>query len=216
MVLRVHPDLLDQPVHLLAGEGVERAERLVHQQHRGLEGKRPHERGALLHAAGKLAREAAAETLEADAVEQLVDPDAVGLGALDLEGEVDVGVEVAPGQQVGVLEDHADLGIRAGHRLAVEQHFAGGKSVQSRHRPQQRGLAAAGRPDDRDDLAFHDVERTAVDGQQVARTGVVHLGGAFDPQLGLLEAPAVIVPHAVLLTRRWRPRQSRDFGKSSL
>ena len=62
VVVRIEPDFLDQPVHLLAGEGVERAERLVHQQHRRLVGRGAHQGGALLHAAGKLAREAAAET----------------------------------------------------------------------------------------------------------------------------------------------------------
>ena len=189
VVLRVEPDFLDQPVHLLAGEGVERAERLVHQQHGRLVGKRPHKGGALLHAARKLTRKAAAKTFEADAVQQFVDPDAIGLGALDLEGEVDVGVEVAPGQEVGLLEHHADLGVWAGHRLAVEQHLAGGEAMQPRHRPEQRGLAAARRADDRDDLAIHDVERATVDGEQVARPGVVHLGGALHPEFGLRGVP---------------------------
>ena len=186
----VEPDFLDQPVHLLAGEGVERAEWLVHQQHGWLVGQRPHQRGALLHAAGKLARKAAAEAFEADAVEQFVDPDPVRLGALDLERKVDVGVEVAPGQEVRLLEHHADLRVRAGHRLAVEQHLAGGEAMQPGHRPQERGLAAAGRADDRDDLAVHDVERAAVDGEQVARPGVVHLGGALHPELRLRGMPS--------------------------
>ena len=105
----IEPDLLDQPVHLLAGECVERAERLVHQQHGRPVGQRAHQRGALLHAARKLARKAAAEAFETDAIEQFIDPDTIGLGALDLEGKVDVGVEIAPGQQVRLLEHHADL-----------------------------------------------------------------------------------------------------------
>ena len=71
----IEPDFLDQPVHLLAGEGVERAERLVHQQHGRPVGKGPHQGRALLHAARKLARKAAAEAFEADTVEQLVDPE---------------------------------------------------------------------------------------------------------------------------------------------
>src|SRR5690606_11519558 len=47
----IEPDFLYQPVHLLAGEAVERAKRLVHQKHGGLQGKRADNRGALLHAA---------------------------------------------------------------------------------------------------------------------------------------------------------------------
>ena len=94
--------------------------------------QRAHEGGALLHAARKLARKTPAEAFEADPVEQLIDPDPIGLGALDFEGKADVGVEIAPGQQVGLLEHHADFGVRPLHRLAVEQHLAGGQAMQAR------------------------------------------------------------------------------------
>jgi hypothetical protein len=53
------PVLADQQhelLHLLAGLRVERAERLVHQQHRRLVGERAGDRHALLHAARQLAR----------------------------------------------------------------------------------------------------------------------------------------------------------------
>ena len=91
----------------------------------GLNDERAHDRGALLHAARQLARHACAEAVEADALEQARRSSrGRAAGPLDLEREVDVGVEVAPGQQVGVLEHHADLGARAGDRLAVEQHLA--------------------------------------------------------------------------------------------
>ena len=125
----IEPDLLDQPVHFLAGECVQRAERLVHQQHGRPVGKGAHQSRTLLHAARKLARKAAAEAFEADPVEQLIDPDAIRLGALDLEGKVDVGVEIAPGQEVGLLEHHADFRVRTLHRNAVEQHLAGREAM---------------------------------------------------------------------------------------
>ena len=51
VLLGLQPDLLDQQVHLVAGEGIERAERLVHQEHGGIERQRTHDGGALLHAA---------------------------------------------------------------------------------------------------------------------------------------------------------------------
>ena len=50
------PDPQDLLVHPLAGHLVERAERLVHEQDRGLERERPGDRDALLHAARQLPR----------------------------------------------------------------------------------------------------------------------------------------------------------------
>ena len=59
--------------HLQPGEGVERAERLVHQQHRGTQHQRTRERDALAHAAGELLRIALRRLAgEAEPVEQLV------------------------------------------------------------------------------------------------------------------------------------------------
>ena len=43
-------------LHVLAGHLVERAERLVHQQQRGMRGQRAGDRDALLHAARQLPR----------------------------------------------------------------------------------------------------------------------------------------------------------------
>ncbi len=51
----------------------------------------------------------------------------------------------------------------------VERDAAFGRPVEARHRAQQRGLAATGAADDRDDLARFDVERYAVDGAHAAR-----------------------------------------------
>ena len=55
-----------QFLHMVAGQRVERAERLVHQQHLGPVGQRAGDRDALLHAARKLARKGLRETLQPD------------------------------------------------------------------------------------------------------------------------------------------------------
>ena len=56
-VLRcVLPDAEQQLLHQLAGLVVERAERLVHQQHARVVGQRARQRDALLHAARQLLR----------------------------------------------------------------------------------------------------------------------------------------------------------------
>ena len=53
-LMRALPDVEQALAHLLAGDGVERAERFVHQQHFGIERQRPRDRDALPHAAGQL------------------------------------------------------------------------------------------------------------------------------------------------------------------
>ena len=66
-------DPLQLELHLLAQLQVERAERLVEQQHARPVDERAGERDALLLAARQLARLAVAEALEADEREHLVD-----------------------------------------------------------------------------------------------------------------------------------------------
>ena len=96
----------------VAGDGVERAERLVHQQDRGIERQGAGDRDALAHAAGELARPLVAGVAEADQVQHR-------LGALpqrrarhglvgDAAQQGGVVERVLPGQQVGVLEHEAD------------------------------------------------------------------------------------------------------------
>ena len=63
----------EQVAHVGAGHLVERGERFVHQQDRGVDRERPHQPDALLHAAGQLVRVGVAEVAEADLVEQVVD-----------------------------------------------------------------------------------------------------------------------------------------------
>ena len=58
---------------ILAHPGVERAERLVEQQHLGLDGERPRQRHALALAARELVRVAAGVALEVHELQQLVD-----------------------------------------------------------------------------------------------------------------------------------------------
>ena len=70
---RLRPEPQEQQVHLVAGERVERAEGLVHQQHGGVLRERPHDRGALLHAARELARVGLLEAAEARLLEQRLD-----------------------------------------------------------------------------------------------------------------------------------------------
>ena len=84
------------------------------------------------------------------------------LGALGLAHPVQLGQQLdvlldrAPGQQRRVLEHVAEP-------LAVDEHGAATRIEQAGGDLQQRRLAAAGGPDDRDELALVDVERDVVD-----------------------------------------------------
>ena len=68
------PDLEQGLVHLELGVGVERAERLVHQEDLGLHDERAHQRHALAHAARQRAREAPAEAGEAGHLDRRARP----------------------------------------------------------------------------------------------------------------------------------------------
>ncbi len=64
------PDPLDVLVELVAGQGVERREGLVHQQHLRIGRERTGERHPLLHAARQLVHMRALELLEPDELEK--------------------------------------------------------------------------------------------------------------------------------------------------
>jgi hypothetical protein len=68
------PHLHQHQVHLVARDGIQRAERLVHQQQVGLVDQGATDGDALAHAAGELARLVMVEAAEADLVEQVGGP----------------------------------------------------------------------------------------------------------------------------------------------
>ena len=86
-------DPVELVVQHVPGHRVERAERLVHQQHVRVLGERAGQRDPLPHAAGQLVRALGAEPAEPHDVEQLAGPLAA-LGAADAAGaqrQLDVG-----------------------------------------------------------------------------------------------------------------------------
>ena len=109
--------LLVQPpqphAQLLAHGRVERAERLVEQQHARLDGERARERHALALAAGELRRIAVGEAVELHEREQLVDAraDLVLRPLADLEPERDVAAHGEVLERGVVLEDEADAAL---------------------------------------------------------------------------------------------------------
>ena len=138
-------------------------ERLVEEEHRRLPHDRPAEGDALLLAAGELL---------GPVVEQRVDPqdarrfphpggDLVLRDAAQLEAERQVLEYRHVRVQRVILEHHRDVAVpgrNVVHHPVADAQLAGGDRLEPGHHPQGRALAAAGGPDENDEL-------TVLDGQ---------------------------------------------------
>ena len=159
---------LQLDLHFLAQLVVERRQRFVEQKHLGLRRQRAGQRDALLLAAGNLAGAAVGELFHAHKPEHLGH---ARLGLVlrtpeHLEAEADVlGHRHVREQRVG-LEDGVDrppVGRQACDLLAVQQDLTAGRVVEAGDQPKQRGLAAARRPQQREELVLADRHRHAVE-----------------------------------------------------
>lgn len=144
-----------------ARDGVDRREGLVHQQDLGLVDQGAGHGNPLAHAAREFVRVAIRHLRQTDDIEEapgLVP--AFGLAdATHLQAELDVLPHRHPGKQRILLED--DAALRAGRfdRPAAEAQAPLRGSEKPGDHVQQGALAAAGRPDDADELARSDGER---------------------------------------------------------
>ena len=144
---------LERPPQL----GVQRAERLVEQQHRGVEHQRPGQRHPLLLAAGQHAGAPLGVLGHLHQVQRLADLLAdLGLGqAAVAQAERHVVEHVQEREQRVALEHRVDVApVRrdAGHVRAVQQDLPGGRLLEARDQPQGGGLATAGRAEQREEL----------------------------------------------------------------
>ena len=154
------PDLVLDPLqlelHLLAELQVERAERLVEQQHARVVHERAPERDPLLLAARELPRLPLREAGEADELEHLGHA-ALELAlrdALPLEPEGDVVLDRHVREERVALEDgvHVPLVRReADHVLVAEEDAALGRLLETADHAQRRRLPAAGRAEQREE-----------------------------------------------------------------
>ena len=153
---------LCQPLlHLGAGDGVERGERLVQQEH-GLAGqKRAEKRDPLAHAAGQLRRPRPLEACEPEALEEGVGFAAGGAprGAPVPQRKRGIVDRREPGQeQVALRHVGAALQASGAVHLTVDRDLARGWLPQAADELQQRRLPAPRRPDDAQDLAGLDAK----------------------------------------------------------
>ena len=147
--------------------GVERAERFVQQQHRGIDRQGAGQRDALLLSAGQLFGVAAAELGQLHQLQQFVDAarDRRLIGpppprpAAQAERDV-LGHRHVLEQRV-MLEHETDVAFaqaEPGRVVFAEQDLAAVGMQQSGDHPQQRGLARTGRAEQRDQLAGRHVQ----------------------------------------------------------
>src|SRR3989475_7019512 len=165
---RGDPDLLlealDLAAHLVAKPGVEIRERLVQEKDVRPLHERAREGDALLLATGEL---------RGSAIEQCVDLDERGglahaplalflaHGTAKLEREADVLGDRHVRVQRVALEDHADpafLWEEVIDTSVTEEDLSARRTVDASDHEQGRGLPAAGRPEERDELARADLE----------------------------------------------------------
>jgi len=169
--------LADLAAHLDAELGVEIGERLVEQQHLGLDDEAAGDRDALELAARELMRPALLVALEMDEGESARHPlaDLGGRHASRLQAVGDVAGDGVVGENRVVLEHHA--GVAPVRRQPVdarrtEMNAAGIELAESRDHAQKRGLAAPGGTEQGEELAVGDIERDAAHGVHGAEAAV--------------------------------------------
>ena len=152
------PQFQQEIAHDLAGLGIERPERLVHQQYLGIADQDLREADALALAARQHVRIAVAERAEPDRRQ----PALRALQrhrprrALDLEADGDIVDRGLPGKQRIGLKQIAGIAVEPGQRLVENPHRARGRLQQPGGDVEQRRFPAAGRTDNGDELAMRD------------------------------------------------------------
>ena len=156
-------DALELDLHLLAELQVERAERLVEQEHARVHDERPRQGDALLLAAREHRRAVLVAAGELDELERLARALlALALSDLALLQAVgDVVEDRHVREERVLLEDgvHVALvGRRARDVAAADQDLALVGLLEAGDHPQRRRLAAAARPEQRQELALVDAQ----------------------------------------------------------
>ena len=167
-------DSFELELHLLTQLHIERTERLVEEERGGLIDECPRERDPLLLSARELSRLSTLEAFELDDSQYLEHAPAVlaTRNALHLETEHDVVVDRHVREECVLLEDHVHgAPVREDRRdvAPLEQDPAGVGHFEPGDHPQRRRLAAAARPEKREELALTDRERDVSHGLGVAK-----------------------------------------------
>jgi len=176
----------DLDAHLLAQLEVEVGERLVEQQHRRPDDQRPGQRHALALAAGELERAALGKAAQLYEIQGLSHALLKFRAFYSPHSQTKCNVFACRHvrKERIVLEHHTDIAPerrQAGNRAPLDENLACRGREETRDQAQRRRLAAARRPEQREELAFAHLEVDAGDGDR----GAVALLDAGEAQRGL-------------------------------
>ena len=163
------PDFQQFILQVAPRQGIQRAERFIHQHDGRIEGQHAGDGHALAHAAGQVFRVAGTEFRQAQHAQQHVDS-FLDLGwrlAGDFQAESDIALDGHPREQRVFLEYHAAVGTGLGDQLAAGQDLAGSRLREAGDGVQEGRLAAAGRPQQADELAAGDFQVDVFQGDDV-------------------------------------------------
>ena len=166
--LQLALDFADRAAQFLADLCIERAERLVHQQHLRPVRQGARHRDALLLSTRQLRRQPIIHAVQRHELQQFLAPRAAlrSLHLAHAQRELDVVADRHVAEQRVVLEDEPDFAIARRHVrdvLAVQRDGAMIDLGESGDGAQQRALAAAAGPEQHEELALLDVQRDVVD-----------------------------------------------------
>ena len=194
--------------HLLAQLQIKRTQRLVEQQDVGLQHHAAGDGHALLLAARKLVHPALLHTGEADAFEHFAD--LAGNDVLRLapapQAIADVLLDAHHREQCEMLEHHvhgALVGRGVEDRAVLDQNVTRRWLKKPGDHPHDRGLAAAGGTEDREERALRHFEADVVDRRHVAE------------HLHQVDALQIRQRHALSLSRVG-PAQRRKLGRPNI
>ena len=176
-------------IHVVARHGVERAERLVHQQQCRMLDQRAANAGALTHAAGQFVRQAVGEIRDAGDLQKLVGvlPIVIDIVAHQFNRQQNVVEHGAPRQQNRVLEHDAAGALRPFYLPSLDGNRAAAGLYQARDHQQQRALATAGWAQQRNEFVVADVQIDRFDRMNRVAPHAIGLGYSgqsdFRPEL---------------------------------
>ena len=194
------PDAKEFVAHQQPRLLIERRERLVEQQYGRLHDQRACDADALAHAAGQLRRIGISKTRQSHELKRVIDSlgDSRRSKALSAQAEGDIVPHGEPGEARILLKHDADaVRHRALDLGAVADNRAARRRREARQNIEQGRLAAARRPNHREELAALDIEVDRA--ERVDRAALAHaweyLGypARFDMDAGISHGRAACV-----------------------
>src|SRR5713226_7432954 len=172
--LVTEPELKKFAAKCFRGEDIEGRERFIHEEHFGFDNEGAGDTDTLFHSTGEFLGVGRLKTVEAHGIEDAQGALVAfnGRHAASFERGFDVFENGEPRKERETLKDDRDVGRFVTDRLAVPVNGAGGGRRKTSQHAKQRGFAAAGSAEERDDLARVNGEIGGGDNLDVTAVGL--------------------------------------------